>query len=377
LTSSGVILAGVSFEDSASSPSKSGLSRDWHRPQVSIFDLLSLDQLTEFAHSMHITQLAPEIILGIFQNCATIADVANLSLSCRRFHSMLSTSQRTLILYSAAESEFGPVLDILQLLTLNDSQLAHCIRDPPRSDFLLKQVITVGRVAQRWEEIYPFWKWNSDFADRRFLSGHERYRLRRAVYRYWLYTYAFHTPAYPRSSRRIPQVLYQRAKLLQKWSTRELIEINDFQITMRALISSSVYPSDPGMHAIFLSEGETIQTFDPKQIPTIVAQDYFHHSGVAHGLDGTATKQVDDLIGWGDPVTHYYILEDLLKLDPKSILWLYDHPRKWQVEGYLDSLGDWFYNNGNTFSETLTYVLEGRDSDLDSKDDVSSFGIIE
>lgn len=67
--------------------------------------------------------------------------------------------------------------------------------------------------------------------------------------------------------------------------------------------------------------------------------------------------------GWGDPVTHYYIIEDLLKLDPKAVLWLYDNSQKWQVEGYLDSLGEWFSNNGDTFSETLTYVLQRREID--------------
>jgi len=281
------------------------------------------------------------------------------------------------MLYRAAESEFGPIRDILQLLTLNDSQPAHCIRDPPRSDSLLRQVIMVGRVAQRWEEIYPFWKWDSDFADRRFLSGHERYRLRRAIYRYWLYAHAFHTPAFPRTSRRIPQILYQRAKLLQNWSTRELIEINDFQITLRALISSEICPSNSAVHAMFLTDGGTIPTFAAKQRPTIATQDFFHHSGVAHGLDGSATKQEDGIIGWGDPVTHYYIIEDLLKLDPQSMLWLYDHPQKWQVEGYMESLGDWFYNNGDTFSETLRSVLERREAELISEDEISGSGIVE
>lgn len=79
--------------------------------------------------------------------------------------------------------------------------------------------------------------------------------------------------------------------------------------------------------------------------------------------------------GWGDPVTHYYIIEDLLKLDPKAVLWLYDHSQKWQVEGYLDSLGEWFCNNGDTFSETLTCVLQRREIDhVDGMD--SCLGII-
>lgn len=86
---------------------------------------------------------------------------------------------------------------------------------------------------------------------------------------------------------------------------------------------------------------------------------------------------MDGVVGWGDPVTHYYIIEDLLKLDPKSVLWLYDHPRKGQVKGYLDSLGEWFCNNGDTFSETLACVMERREADLVLENGFSSFGIIE
>lgn len=146
---------------------------------------------------------------------------------------------------------------------------------------------------------------------------------------------------------------------------------------MRALISSNICPSNSTVHAMFLSDGGTISTFSVKQVPTIAPQDFFHHSGVAHGLDESIIKKVDDVMGWGDPVTQYYVVEDLLKLDPKSILWLYDHPQKWQVERYLDSLGDWFCNNGDTLSETLRCVIERREADLVGEHESSSFGIIE
>jgi hypothetical protein len=124
---------------------------------------------------------------------------------------------------------------------------------------------------------------------------------------------------------------------------------------------------------MFLSNGGTIPTFSAKQLPMIAPQDFFHHSGAVHGLDESVTKQADGVMGCGDPVTHYYVVEDLLKLDPKSILWLYDHSQKWQVERYLDSLGDWFCNNGDTLSETLRCVLERREADHE----ISGFGIIE
>lgn len=310
---------------------------------------------------MHLDDLPPEIILAVFQCCTSISDVTRLSQSCRRIHGMLSAPQRTLVLYHAAEVEFGPVHDILQLLTLNNSQPAWSIRDPPRSDSLLRQILMVGQVARRWEEIYPLSKWDSDFANRRFLSRNERYRLRRAIYRYWLYTHAFHNPTYPRTTRRIPRLLLERAKLLRNWSTKELAEIDDFQASMRTLISTKICPSDATVHMMLLGTGGCLPTYTAKQPLTHAAQDFFHTSRDACHVVIEDPYQMAGLRGWGDPVTHYYIIEDLLKLDPKAVMWLHDHPQKWQVEEYLHSLGEWFGNNGDTFSETLACVLEGQE----------------
>ncbi|KAF7510281.1 hypothetical protein GJ744_006977 [Endocarpon pusillum] len=313
---------------------------------------------------MPFQDLAPEIILTILRNCSSITDLVNLFRSCRRIHSMLSTSQKTSMLYHVAEIEFGPLHDAFQLLTLNNSQPAHLIRDPPRSHSLLRQVIAVGRVAKKWEDIYPLCKWDSDFVDRRSLSGDERYRLRRAIYRYWLYTHAFHTPAYPRTSRRIPQLVIQRVQLLHNWSTRELFEIDDFQATLRALIGSRICPSDSAVQAIGHGDGEYPEPSSVKRLLTTAAQDLFHTSRDGHMVHRQDRYHMNVSMGWGDPITHYYIIEDLLKLDPKAVLWLYDHSQKWQVEGYLNSLGEWFCNNGDTFSETLTCVLQRREIDL-------------
>ena len=69
--------------------------------------------------------------------------------------------------------------------------------------------------------------------------------------------------------------------------------------------------------------------------------------------------------GWGDEVPHYYVLEDMLKLDPAQILWLRDRaPGKPLVEGYVRGLGEWFENNGETFGQTLEWVLAQRGEEL-------------
>lgn len=53
-----------------------------------------------------------------------------------------------------------------------------------------------------------------------------------------------------------------------------------------------------------------------------------------------------------------------MKLDPGQILWLRDHALlKEQVEEYVCSLGDWFRDNGETFGDTLEYVMNERGLD--------------
>ena len=54
----------------------------------------------------------------------------------------------------------------------------------------------------------------------------------------------------------------------------------------------------------------------------------------------------------------------MLKLDPEQIIWLKENaPFKGMVEGYVRGLGDWFENNGETFGQTLEWVLDERCED--------------
>lgn len=75
--------------------------------------------------------------------------------------------------------------------------------------------------------------------------------------------------------------------------------------------------------------------------------------------------------GWGDDIPHYYVVEDYLKLDPEQILWLKEHaPLKGMVEAYVRTLGEnsdgsnWFTNNGETWVQTLEWVLDERGEDI-------------
>ena len=85
--------------------------------------------------------------------------------------------------------------------------------------------------------------------------------------------------------------------------------------------------------------------------------------------------------GWGDEIAHYYVLEDMLKLDPGQIMWLYEHvatglsildvgmdnaSAKDRVQAYINGIGgEWFENNGETFGETVAFVVGERGGEME------------
>lgn len=331
--------------------------------------------------------LATELLLHIFHSCESVSDVLNLTLTCRRFHRVFRSSNKLQLLTAAAECEFGPFHDIVQLLTQNASQPVHLIRSAPMSFPLLKQIVQVGRVARQWEIIYPLKKWKTDYENRRSLTDDERFRLRRAVYRLWLYHRAFHTRLYDRFSRNIRQVVLERTQLLHNWSTIELAEIEDVRLVIEDVVQNHICPSNGTIQRKFhkrYPESHHQLTFNihlnyPSSHPPgssglfeepPTATQYFHTAHPTNFTDTSAkyrSKFRNDPFhdpgyeGWGDEIPHYYVVQDMMKLDPGQILWLREHaPLKDQVEGFVLSLGDWFRDNGETFGDTLEWVMKER-----------------
>ncbi|KAJ5336694.1 hypothetical protein MYU51_005763 [Penicillium brevicompactum] len=345
---------------------------------------------------MTIDHLATELLLHIFRSCDSLSDVLNLAASCRRLHRVFDSTSKLQILASTAENEFGPLDDIIQVVTQNESQPAHHIRRTAMSDSLLKQVIKLGMVAKKWETIFPFKKWKLDYENRRSLTDEERLRLRRAVYRLWLYHHAFHSHAYDRHSRSLRHVVMERAQLLHNWSTEELAEIEDLRLVMKDIVQNHICPSNgtiqrkfrkrfptsnqqlsfnihlnyPAPSAYLSSNDDTLGNKNPGAS----FQAHFHtaHPGSLTGSSAKYRSRFrNDLShdpgyeGWGDEIPNYYVLQDMLKLDPGQILWLRDNALlKEQVEGYVWSLGEWFRDNGETFADTLEYVMNERGLDV-------------
>jgi hypothetical protein len=333
--------------------------------------------------------LATELVLQIFFSCNTIVDVLALSSASHRFRKIYASSQRLAILHSAAEAQYGPLQDLTQLLTHNASQPAHVIRDAPFSAALLKQIVHYGRVAEKWCDIYPFKKWKHNYESRRLLTSKEHYCLRRAIYRSWLYSRAFHNRDNPRELRATRTMLLRRAALLHNWNTWELAEIADVNAVIREVVHSSICPSNGTIARKFkkrFPENEHSLLFNihlnypPPQTHNPFAAHYTitsnslssHFNNTPTYTSRYASSKFSLLPnheigaeGWGDDIPHYYVIEDMLKMDPEQIMWLKENaPLKGMVEGFVRSLGDWFENNGETWVQTLEWVLAQRGEDV-------------
>ena len=301
---------------------------------------------------MQFSELANELVLHIFQSCNSVRDILALQATSRHFHSLLSPIRSLPILYAAAEHEYGPLSEAVQVITHNPSQPAHLKRTLPETLPNLKNLVKVGRIAKEWQGIYPGKKWKDNYTERRSLSVEECFRLRRAVYRLWLYSEAFHNKEYVRTARRFPSNIVRRAALLRNWTTADIGDIEDLRLIIRAVFEDDVCPSDAAVRA---RQGAYAK-YPPLRthIPT-----YFHQY-FATNYRG----KYDEEEGWGDEITHYYVIEDVMKLNPQQVYWLQQNAsQKSTVESFLCNLGDWFVNNGETFGETAYKVCSERESE--------------
>jgi hypothetical protein len=324
---------------------------------------------------MHFDSLPTEIVTQVFLSLPSVDSALALSATCQHFRHVFYSSKRLLILTHAAEAEYGPLDDIVQIVTQNSSQPAHIHRDVPISDALLKQIIATGRVAQKYEEIYPFKKWKTDFASRRLLTTAERFNLRRALYRLWLFDSAFHNSSHVRFARSLPETMRERAALLHNFRSDELAEMLDMHMILRDVVANNVCPSNGRIRQKFHkrfpdSNHQLLFNIHLNYPPSSFVPDSgYYNSSLAsskyHAKLTPSRFHEPGAEGWGDDIGHYYVVEDMMKLDPGQILLLKEQfPMKSQVEAYTAALGEWWGNNGETFSETLGFVVRQRGGDV-------------
>ena len=284
---------------------------------------------------MHITDIANELLLHILQSCPTISSLLALAATCKHLYSILA-HHRLPLLYQSFETQYGPSHDAIRLVTYNNSQLAHVPRPAPsQSMALLRRLVEVGQVAEKWATVYPSQKWTGDESvNRRLLSTEERRKLRQACYRIWLYDMAFHTPLYARTGRALPQVVRTRAQVLRPWSGEQLAQILDLHAIFRAVLHSYICPSNgtvlrrhkqrfPDDPFPLLSTTKAMKCNDPL---TDFDQAFFHSTPHVSRLSMARNhNQYGATVeGWGDEIAQYYVVEDMLKLDPGQLMHLFE-----------------------------------------------------
>ncbi|KAI9852890.1 MAG: hypothetical protein M1824_001679 [Vezdaea acicularis] len=316
---------------------------------------------------MPLDELATELITQVFLHLPTLESVLALASTSHHFHAIYKGPKNLQILTQAISTQYGPLPDLIQLATHNATQRPHIPRNVPISRTLLTSLLRLGRVATEWVAIYPSAHWSTDYASRRLLTSAEEYKVRRAIYRIWLYSLAFHNARYPRESRLSRIIIQERAALVRNWSFGELTEIHDVLGMISSVIGGEICLSNGDVIRKAREGGDTgLIVFAPPPLPlsrdfialdTFQAQFYSHRSCVpARKFDAAAE-------GWGDEVNHYYIVQDMAKLDPGQLLWLRDRVRergKRAVREYVEGLGEWFDNNGETMVQTIQWVVGER-----------------
>lgn len=108
------------------------------------------------------------------------------------------------------------------------------------------------RLVREWEELFPQMRWYHQPEDCRLLRCHEQVRLRKALYRWWLYGIYFHGDfPRPRAAHPEPFVDDIRTSQMRYHSTAELLELMDFLETIKDVILQYICPRlDPNQQQV-------------------------------------------------------------------------------------------------------------------------------
>ncbi|KAJ9604514.1 hypothetical protein H2200_010627 [Cladophialophora chaetospira] len=324
--------------------------------------------------TMH--DLAPELLLRVFESLSSVSDIISLSLTCRYFSEILPKSQKLTLFFGAFDESNGPVEDIIQLLTQNNNQPLHVRRTPPLSFALLSQATAIARVARRYVELYPNFRWpNGESEHRRLLDACEARRLRRAIYRIWGYTNAFHQSAYHVPRTNVPATT-ERLQLLRTWSNRELFELEDLRGTLEQLLATEICPTDGEVYSRIPNDAQKFHLslqyphLRPVEAVTVSYEELFHNS---HHTDHSPSKpsvqelRIRHMQGWGSDLQNFYLVQAFLKLSPAQILWLYDNAvRRADVERFVEEQTHelCFFDCGSLLFQDWVAVLHARGVDV-------------
>lgn len=241
-----------------------------------------------------------EIILDIYHQL-DLRSIFSLARVNTLFHGLLKKNKATVLL-PVLQREFSPFPELLQVYTASDRDLsqygdtfqprrvvlrrfpgdvagiilsrggihpntalspeqvlfAHILNHgkptpasilpPPRSVALTTQdldpLLRYCLIVRQWEELYPQLHWFSTPEDCRQLDETERFKLRRALYRWWLYAFYFHGEL-PRPRGGQPESFVNdiRSSQMRLYASRELMEMKDLFAAVKELVRHYIFPN--------------------------------------------------------------------------------------------------------------------------------------
>jgi hypothetical protein len=328
---------------------------------------------------MALQHLAPELLVRVFESLSSVSDIINLSLACRYFSDVLPKAQKLALFFTAVDATDGPMEDIIQLLTQNNAQALHIRRTPPLSFALFSQVNAVARVARRFLNLYPKFRWTDvESMDRRFLDALEARKLRRALYRFWSYAKAFHQDISSRLAHADPSVKLARLKLLRTWSNDELFELEDVRGILEQLLATEICPTDGEVYSRVPQDAQAFQLslqyphLRPVSMHMPAFSDLFH-SAANTTISRSSTKptvqelRIRHMSGWGSDLQSFYLINSFLKFTPAQILWLYDNAvSRADVENFIEeqTRDPCFFETGSGLFHDWVSVLLARGVDV-------------
>ncbi|KAI9651067.1 hypothetical protein NHQ30_001104 [Ciborinia camelliae] len=307
---------------------------------------------------MSITNLSTELLQTIYEY-SDLIDILHLSQTSKKNYNALRGRYMP-ILRQVLDDTYGPIPSLVQLVIINESKKIHNVigtgirrnialdrilqvpDEPHLSTQLMGKMVKFGRVASRWVEIFPQFRWRVDYRNRRFLEPHEQKRLRKAIYHYWTYGSLFHDELYTQFNPDSPSdpesptpfwlanssedTTDPRLRLIQSYTTIEIVQLKEFLQHVVKLIEIDLYPSDS----------------------IVQAQHNF-------------TSQAVEKIAWGDGDQYPYLVKDLLKYTPLDLVYLYDQTStKSERAEYMFGKGIGFSNTPATLDQAITCITERR-----------------
>jgi hypothetical protein len=302
--------------------------------------------------------LPVELIQKIYKSCYDVRSVISLSKTCKQFHAAFESSQKLNILQIVIRRDFDPLEEAIQVVTYNESEPAYQYRDPAISLALIKQLYTVGSTVNKWCDIWPLLRWREDTSSRRLLLPHELTRLRRALFRYWLYTVAYHSPQFLSLDHGFPiaSASDRRLTFIRRYDDDEIMELAEVQWVFEQMVHNDICPTNamlhrrylqttPGHNGLFFGNYETFSMHGP-------SGDKIRYKVSVYDLPKKLAHEA-----WGNYEQQAGTVADIMKLSPEHLLRLRDLGCKKERVEYLETLKEGFHEHPGTFRDALEAVM--------------------